>query len=87
MLSRYERRLTAVFEVNEQFRKVPDAPDPEMETAPPYKGTTTMPHTQKHATVRSIFSQIDLQRNHSRAPHDLLPANYTRNRDNATQTQ
>ena len=27
---RYERRLTTVFEVNEQFAKVPDAPDPEM---------------------------------------------------------
>ena len=28
-------------------------------------------HTHTHATVRSIFSQIDLQRNHSHAPHDL----------------
>ena len=39
-------------------------------------------HTHTHATVRSIFSQIDLQRNHSHAPHDLLPAKYTRNRNN-----
>ena len=42
--------------------------------------------THTYATVRSIFSQIDLQRNHSHAPHDLLPAKYTRNRTNATHT-
>ena len=121
-----EQRLTAVFEVNEQFAKVPDASDPEIKIAPPYNGTTTKPdthmppsgqpsfrsilnaiihmrhttyrlqnthtrnrnkatHTHTH-TVRSIFSQIDLQRNHSHAPHDLQTANYTRNRDNATHT-
>ena len=46
----------------------------------------TKPHTHTHATVRSIFSQIDLQRNHSHAPHDLQTAKYTRNRNKATHT-
>ena len=40
-----EQRLTAVFEVNEQFAKVPDASDPEIKIAPPYNGTTTKPDT------------------------------------------
>ena len=43
-------------------------------------------HTHTHATVRSIFSQIDLQRNHSHAPHDLQAAKYTRKRNRATHT-
>ena len=46
----------------------------------------TKPHTHTHTTVRSIFSQIDLQRNHSHAPHDLLPAKYTRTKQHTTHT-
>ena len=41
-----EQRLTAVFEVNEQFAKVPDAPDPEIKIAPPYNGATTKTNTE-----------------------------------------
>ena len=40
----------------------------------------------RDATIRSIFSQIDPQRNHSHAPHDLLSAKYTRNRHKTTHT-
>ena len=46
----------------------------------------TGPHTHTHAIVRSIFSQIDLQRNHSHAPHDLHTAQYTRDRNKAIHT-
>ena len=54
-----EQRLTAVFDVNEQLAKVPDAPgapDPllMMKTAPPYKGTTTKPHTRTHTCHRQV---------------------------------
>ena len=47
----------------------------------------TKPRTHTHATIRSIFSQTDLQHNHSHAPHDLQTAKYTRNRNKATNTQ
>ena len=47
-----EQRLTAVFEVNEQFAKVPDASDPEIKIAPPYNGTTTKPDT--HMPYRQV---------------------------------
>ena len=41
---------------------------------------------QQCHTVRSIFSHLDLQRNHSNALHDLPSAKYTRNRINAAHT-
>ena len=40
----------------------------------------------RDATIRSIFSQIDLPHNHSHPPQDLHTAKYTRNRDKATHT-
>ena len=39
--------------------------------------STQQSHTHTYATVGSIFSQIDLQRTHSHAPHDLHPAKNT----------
>ena len=50
--SRNERRLTAVFEVNVQSVNVPVPPV--MYTAPPYKGTTTKPHTRTHTCHRQV---------------------------------